>query len=110
VKRRRPRGYWHSCAAIAFGLATACGGRVDESDTVTASSGCEGACEHLARCATSAESRASCVRNCETSHPDPTRAGIYGDCVRAIPCADVQRALYADYGPLGACHDRAERR
>jgi hypothetical protein len=108
--------------AIAAASSAACGGRVvdDPAPTQTtatntptnapATTGCAGACDHVAACTMRDEPRDRCIADCAQMFPDPARSEIYGACVVAISCPDVVLGLDMNYGPFGACYAKARGR
>lgn len=106
--------------------AAACGGRVDDpapssgtapgtnsptnDRSAPAASGCAGACDHMRACAPSIEDRSACLRSCEHEFSDPARAQVYGACIQALPCREIERDLSMDFGPIGQCYAKAGQR
>ena len=99
----------------------ACGGRVDDpaptsspgsnSPTSTpASTGCAAACDRVAGCTKPYEPLDACIRDCNLQFPDPARAAIYGKCIDALPCDEIERGLGMNYGPFGVCYSKASGR
>jgi hypothetical protein len=93
---------------LVVGVLLGCGGRVDDGgSTSTPRVGCDGACDHFGACTTPFPGQAACVKTCASEYPDAAQAATYGACIQAVSCEDLQRGLYADYGPIGACHEKA---
>lgn len=96
----------------------ACGGKVEPGPSGSPSSpatdaasprgaGCEAVCETFRTCGHSTEEPALCVSSCKRDMPDAERARVYAECVQAIPCGELPRALTMDYGPIGVCYSKA---
>lgn len=112
---------------VIFGAALGvigCGGRIDEpSDTPTPASGtnapastpsgdgCTRACERMAKtCDALDDVNGSCTRSCRSDFgSDPEAAARYAACLESLSCADIQRGMSMDYGPIGECFTRARR-
>jgi hypothetical protein len=103
--------------------AAACGGKVDEPagssapaaganapQSTTSGDGCERACDRMAECTSTAGERSSCVSSCGRDLGDATAALAFATCLEALSCADIERGLSMDYGPIGECFARAHRR
>lgn len=109
-------------ALLLFAVAAAagCGGRVDDpapSSTPGSNSpsnaptttGCAGACDHFHACGPGFDDRERCISSCASEFTDPARARIYGSCIQSVSCAELERGLSMDYGPIGECQTRAKK-
>ena len=104
-------------------VGSACGGRIDEPAGMSAPAtgtnapqnappgdGCERSCERMATCTSTTEDRSSCVSSCRREFTDAAAARTFADCLDALSCADLERGLSMDYGPIGECFTKAHRR
>lgn len=101
-------------AAVFFSLfLAACGGKVEEEAVATSTDradGCARACVRMSStCGAFDASGGDCERSCRAELDDPASAGRYADCIDALSCADIQRGVSMDYGPIGACWSQARR-
>ena len=104
-------------------VAPACGGKIDEPAGMSAPAtgtntpqnappgdGCERSCERMATCTSTTEDRSSCVSACRRDLTDAAAARSFADCLDALSCAELERGLSMDYGPIGECSTKAHRR
>ena len=116
------------CLSVAFLFAAvaavaACGGRVDDpapsstpgSNTPSnapTTTGCAGACDRFHECTpTASDDRDKCISLCAREFSaDPAQARTYGSCIQGVSCAELERGLSMDYGPIGECYTQAHKR
>jgi len=112
-------------ALVISGIAgsAACGGKVDDPaagaatapgtnapQSTSSGDGCERSCDRLAECTTAAQERTSCVSACGRELTDESAARAFATCLEALSCADLERGLSMNYGPIGECYTLAHRR
>jgi hypothetical protein len=106
-----------SCALVA------CGGRIDDSGeapvaapasnapaSTTSGDGCTRACDRMTSTCSAIADDGECLRACRSGlGDDPDAARRYAACLEELSCADIQRGVTMDYGPIGQCFTRARR-
>jgi hypothetical protein len=106
---------------LAFVTLAACGGSVEDSGATKPSNGssnapastntgdgCARACDRLKTCGGLDDPR--CAVSCSRDFGGQVDAARrYAACLDALTCAEIQRGMTMDYGPIGECQTKARR-
>ncbi len=108
---------------VMTGAAAGCGGRIEGEDgsgsasatpaagsnapaSQLGSEGCARACDRIEACAPGRQQRGPCITSCDEGfRSEQSRA--YARCLNELSCAEIDRGLFMDFGPIGECYVRA---
>lgn len=71
-----------------------------------ASEGCARACDRIEACAPGVQPRTTCITSCDDGFRGE-QSRSYARCIGGLSCAEIERGMFMDYGPIGACYVRA---